>query len=530
VARSGLLHQSQHDFSAGAYPQLDTVPANGLEDIVNGILEDDGSISRRGGGSYLGSLSTSSGQSFRNLWTGYLGVVGQVAVASILKPSVPTHDFYVRGVAQSDFVLGWGDSLLMQTQRPIASNGMVLFTYGSGTGAFVTAWGGSMAPSLTSQSLTLTPDSKTVTGTGTNFTASAPGALIQRPVGGPAVAVVESIQSDTSLTLFEPWGGPLVTSLLPLSQFISYRIARNSLPDVPSPVYLAPMFDRVLIGRGSRIAFTQPGFPFFVADTDYHQLPEGAVVLGMEPLRDQLLVFTTDGVYVISGLAFDLTDALGNVQQRVEQVAPDLVLWDNLGIAGWRGTVVAPCVDDVYLVDSVASMRPITGGMRSLYRSYVKAGYQLGQAAVYQSHYVLPVVNGDMWVDTLICDLRSGGWVRWDGAAGTLKALAVRLGDSTRQPGLWASSQRGRLMDLTGCFYPDTTNKSDPDGAQHSLRIETRTFTGGDLFKHQWRKARLRVEITGSATPEDSIRASYETGRVGSSSTVLSDPLIREGS
>ena len=36
------------------------------------------------------------------------------------------------------------------------------------------------------------------------------------------------------------------------------------------------------------------------------------------------------------------------LQQIVRQVS-DLILWGDTGIALWAGTIVAPCIDDVYL-------------------------------------------------------------------------------------------------------------------------------------------------------------------------------------
>jgi hypothetical protein len=213
----------------------------------------------------------------------------------------------------------------------------------------------------------------------------------------------------------------------------------------------------------------------------------------------------------------------------LDRVAPDVVLWDNLGVANWRGSVVAPCVDDVYLIDSAASMRPITGGMRALYRSYVRQGFQTGQATVYRGRYILPILNAGAWVDTLVCDLRSGAWTRWADYGGTVRGLAPKIGDSTRQPKLFALGASGvtpRVLDLTGTFEPAAANKNEADGSTHNLRVWTRTYDLGDLVKRQWRRLRARYELSDAASDNPYIEAYSEVDRLTPVSQDLVDDAL----
>src|SRR4051794_36693266 len=48
----GLEWVGQDDFSAGAFPLQERVPRTAVEDAVNCLIEDDGSLLKRGGGAY----------------------------------------------------------------------------------------------------------------------------------------------------------------------------------------------------------------------------------------------------------------------------------------------------------------------------------------------------------------------------------------------------------------------------------------------------------------------------------------------
>src|SRR4051794_40509604 len=85
TATIGLQRQGQVSFASGAFPGLEAIPENGAEDIVNAVIADDGSLFRRGGSTYVGSISATDSRPFYNLWAGFLGSVGKVTLASRLQ-------------------------------------------------------------------------------------------------------------------------------------------------------------------------------------------------------------------------------------------------------------------------------------------------------------------------------------------------------------------------------------------------------------------------------------------------------------
>jgi hypothetical protein len=529
VAREGLASVDQADFSAGAHPGLEVIPSNGAEDIVNGILSDDGSVFGRGGSSYLGTLAASSSRPFRNLWSGYLGAVGAVTVASKSQGTTIVSE----GV--SAILPGATDFAGMFTtdsppQRPVVYQGMLVLVVPAiaGAGVSLNVWGGATGAGATGQGVTFTIFSKTVTGAGTSWLSTVtPGMIMHGGTMNDRVAVVESVQSNTSLTLFSAWQTSLPGATVDITPSHSLTVAEEALPVSSAQVYAAVVADRLVLARGPRVAFTSAIDPFDFQPTDYHELPSGARVVGLEPLRDQLMVFSTDGVYAVSGMGYDLTDAAGNPQQRMEHVAPNLVLWDNRGIAGWRNSIVVPCVDDVYLFDGVAGSRPITGGMRRLYRSYVRRGFQTGQAAAFDSRYLLPIVSGNDWIDTLICDLRTGAWTRWDGIGAASSAFATRPGEDVRQPRLYGLGAQGatrRVHDLSTVLDPEDADVSDADGSQVDLKVTTRTLSvPRSEVAQTWRKFRARLELQGTPT----VTLERSEGKPGGVFVTISNPRVR---
>jgi hypothetical protein len=61
---------AQASFAAGAFPQNEQIPPNGAEDIVDGLIDDDGAITRRGGTAYKTTSNTAN--ELIALWDGFL--------------------------------------------------------------------------------------------------------------------------------------------------------------------------------------------------------------------------------------------------------------------------------------------------------------------------------------------------------------------------------------------------------------------------------------------------------------------------
>jgi hypothetical protein len=318
----------QRDWSAGMFRGVreDLIPANGAYDITNGLLDNTGSVYRRGGTSYITDERFSTATWLPMIWDGYLAAGQRTVIAS-------TAQF---GIVSGSTTTVLGASGLPSPGRPAAFMGTLYF-----------------------------PGGQTYNGT-----------------------------------------------------------ALGTSPKVGS--YYAVAGNRLFVAEGDTISFSDIGTggvgTTTFAATDYHQVPEGVRVIGLEGLRNALVAFTTGGVWVYSNIGVDLTDAAGNVQHRVDRYSRDLILWGDAGIAGWEGGLVVPALDDVWLMAlGVASEAPspfvrISEPITALYRSYVNAGYRPGQACVYRGHYFLPILNGETVVDMLVCRIdrqgTSPGWAR----------------------------------------------------------------------------------------------------------------------
>lgn len=273
---------------------------------------------------------------------------------------------------------------------------------------------------------------------------------------------------------------------------------------------------RLLAGEGSRISFSQvptkENEALTWAETDYHQLPGGVQITGMEGFRTSCAVFTTEGIWIIGGLNRELTDAEGNIQQTLDRYSADAVLWGNNGIAGWSAGLVVPCKDNIWFMElgvsseKAAPFIHIADPIQTTYREYVAAGYKPGVAAVHRGHYFLPILNGSSVVDLFVCRLdatngkgRTFPWTHLSGSGALLPALAVTDEDSSL---LGATAGLGRLLSLN-YFEPSTVNGNDADGTTHQLSVTYRDILTGNLVPNLVAKLRLSYRMV--ATPEAAI-------------------------
>lgn len=301
------------------------------------------------------------------------------------------------------------------------------------------------------------------------------------------------------------WFVPFGTSAGTYDKLLLYNagVGTMTAPTGPATIdYLAVVGSpaRIIITSGNRAYFTDRG-----ADTTtmtastYHELPQNAPIIGADAISDTLVLFTTSGVWTVANMALDPVDDFGNLQNTVSQVNKDVILWGDPGISGWAGALVVPAVDDVYLFTLDGQARPISENIRPLYRSYVKAGYTPGTAAVHRGHYFLPIVNSASsyaLVDMLVCRLDRGfAWTRWSGHAASV-AYAQRVGSSTRSPKLFGLSA-AKVTDLTGCFDPTTANAAEADGTVHDFTLTTRDYPTGQQPGFVQR-VRARYELTNN--------------------------------
>jgi hypothetical protein len=507
----------QLDFSLGAFQSgaLEREPEGAAEQIV-GLLGADGLPYRRGGSTYRSNAA--------------LGAAGLLWVASMVLPAgertlfasaaavdvLAADDATPAAVPASPGGSPYTITAPSAPFRPVVVNGWVLL-WGAGANS-IHWWAGSRRATGTGYStgsVTVTHGSKTVAGAGTSWLANLQsGDTFSAGGGTGAQSVVASVESNTSLTLVEPWLGATVAGTA-----YSAAGALVSIPTLLPAVYgsriQASVANRWVVASGNTVYFTPVSEPpLYVVefqDDDFHTFPGS--VRGLGVLRDALLVFATTGVYAVSGMAYPLVDpGSGDPLQRKELVNADVIAWGHEGIAPWANALVVPALDGVYLMDAVGAPQRISDRIEDLYLSYVRAGYVPGVAEVYNGHYLLPVLNGATWIDTLVCRLQpahSGNNFAWTQLAGSGAEVAAFAERQTVPPLLLAASRKttSRVLDNSAFFKPAAAVKNDADGTAPSFQLTTIDYPTGNMVSNFVHHVRVMYELVDAASDNPTMAA-----------------------
>jgi hypothetical protein len=493
AVRQGLAKTGQLDFSAGMFRGVarHLIPDTGFYEGQNVLLDDDGSAYERGGSEYLSTAAF--GSSLRFLWEGVLAAGRRTVLAT---PS----EFGV--LAADGTVVSLGGAGLAAPLRGTVVGGVLFIDDG-------TMYAGSrMTADYSTGTVAVTQGSTTVVGTGTAWGASVDAGMLLR-LGSNRYYAVKSVTDDTHLEIGDAYEGATASG----QAYTLTRLGIASAPYVAGQGYAA-IFNRLLVFDGSELRFSagrdETGLiRTHVFNADDRHTFDGVDIIGADALRDIALVFTTGGVFAITGMAYDLLDPSGvNFQQQVELVNRDLILWGKEGIATYQNQLVVPCVDGVWTISPAATPQLLTRSIFAMYRDYVRQGYRPGLAAVHRSHYLLPIIDAtNTVVDTLVCRLdrptdtrlgRTYPWTHWTGHAGSCPALVSRVGDSTdvaRQPDLVAAGPGGRVVRLSGCWEPAGWRKHDADGTDFTFVLVTRDMPTGDGNLNHVRRLRVRYEL-----------------------------------
>jgi hypothetical protein len=470
----------QENYGAGIYRGR-SAPADSVFDAVNALVNDEGLLFRRGGSTYYSASDAGS----------TLTRLDALYYQGINAPRVTMHggtSFYAMN-GTTPVVIG----TITQPGRPASLGGMAVFPIAAG-GRLVYYAGSLKTATYQAGTISTTADSAVVTGAGTAFLANVDAGMMMRHSGDRLMIPVKSVDSDTQLTLVSPWPSTQSTAI-----FLSF----SGLP-------------RLLVALGNRIYESKPGDAFTIDAFDmhaYHELPSNAEITGIEGVGDQALVFTTAGVWRLNNLSLDIVDDYGNVSQQVELVSGDIVLWGDLGVASWAGNVVAPALDDIYLIGPDGGLQTLTDAIRPLYRSYVAAGYSPGRATVRRGHLFLPVLNGTTVVDELVCRLDrpfqtpSGRvfrpWTRWAGhGAAVGRATMAASGSAPKLLGIKGQ----RVLDMTTSLNA-TGSTQDADATTPVFTVDTVDFdTGPGIRPNTTEKVRAVYETTGG-TPTITVKS-----------------------
>jgi hypothetical protein len=500
VALSSIL---QDDFSTGIWRGR-RAPGDTAYDLVNLLINDESQPFRRGGSAYV--TTSDAGGALFSLKASYYPVPSAQRTIAFSA----TNHYAVNGTSFATLGHDGGGPYPPPVPSRIAAAGrfttwpLVL----AGPQILGTAYGGSLkSSSYTAGTVAVTNGSTSVTGTGTSWSANVDAGMIMViSGGGNDYYLVKNVASNTSLTLDQPWQGSTGSGLTYSAYVITFI---NDYTDVFQPVlstnarpYAAYVGSRLLFAYGTRVAFSSRDDQVLQGASDYHELPGDAFIVGLDGIGDTAYVFTTAGVWSIQNLLLDAVDGFGNVQHTLGPLNKNVICWGDAGIAAWDAGLIVPAVDDVHVLAPDGSSRAISEAIRPLYRSYVKAGYQPGLAAVHRGHYFLPVLNGTTWVDTLVCRLDRGlAWTRWSGHAASV-GFASQVGASSRSPKLYAVAGQ-RVVDLTSTFDPDASNATDADGTTPTVTIITRDYPTGANQPGFAQKLRARYELTDDGNNDD---------------------------
>lgn len=441
-----LADLEQTDWAAGAFQGVarHLIPANGLFALRNGLYDDDGLIYGRGGTVNLSNRSLNR-KAGRFLWAGHLDPGERIVFADAI-------DF---GVLDSDGhtplnLLGAG---MPEAKRAVEIGGILFI------GGGILYAGSRKSADYSVGTVSTVNGSKTVTGSGTLWSANVDAGMLLRVGGAGRYYVVASVDSNTQITLRDTYQGATAGA----QAYALTRLGSTATAPYRTSDFYVAVANRLLSLEGARVYISDYSIPdpadaasgqgahkwldSFSAP-EYHELPEGVRITGGWDIGAIAFIFTTRGTFALQGLDMDLTDTQGNVQQRLEHAYPDLVLWSNAGIATYQQALVVPATDTVWLVDGVHDPVPIADSISDLYRPYVEAGYKTGLGAVYRGHYLLPVLTAaNEWIDTLVCRLDRPirarrqavrAWSELIGSGAQAIAYAVRVGSPVPDPQLLA--------------------------------------------------------------------------------------------
>lgn len=318
--------------------------------------------------------------------------------------------FFPSGYYYLDYPTSWTvlDSMLFignQAASPATSfdadrQGMV---YGGSRKAAAYSPGGTVA---------VTNGSKIVTRAAGGFTANVDVGMVM--ISGAVLPkryyVVASVDTDTQVTLLQPWEGATNAALSTPSFDVIGQIGAGSLAKgYRASALYGSVAGRLLSLEGNKLYASDGPDPTTGASRAHSfptkniiEFPLDAQGVAIQTIRNQVFVFTTQGLYRVTGLEYEIVDPDGNPQWTIELLSRELVALSNASIVVWHQALVVPCVDGIYIVDGVNPPQLISAGVD--WSKVVNAGRNLGQAAVYQGFYLLPVeTSAGSFVYTTYC-------------------------------------------------------------------------------------------------------------------------------
>lgn len=491
---------------------------DGAYDALNFLIDDNNYLFKRGGSAYHSDAALAP---LLGLFDGYLAA-GPRTLAWETTPGAFTLNDDDATFAS---VLNIGEPIDPFARGAVVEGMLWLPRSQAGVGCSPFGWGGSriVNQNVTTPTITTTNGSAVITASGTSWSSVyEPGSLVVVTGGSRTFGfTAKSVDSNTQITLSSPWTDPGGSYATIMSNFAGGAGSAFEMPYVTSSGSPARLWT---VSTENRVYYSPRGDAFTTSLNDYIDLPLASRIIGADSFRDTVIFFTTRGVWTVTNTELDPVDDYGNVQWQQQLVNGDLILWGDSGIAGWQQQLVVPALDDIYTLSPTGAVDSITQWtIRTLYRSYVAAGYRPGHATVSRGHYFLPIVNGTTLVDVLVARLDRPHlmssrpriwifpWTRWAGHAASTAYVAR---STTSGAPVLLAIQGERIIDVTATFDPSAANASDADGTTPACMVETNDFpTGGGLQPATVDRVRVVYElVAGGVTGDNFDRVDGDIG------------------
>jgi hypothetical protein len=451
------------------------ISSAGAFDLVNVLLDEDGTLYERGGSVYLTEKGLgSTGQTW--LWDGYLQPGRRTVCANAA-------DFGVLSSDDKEILNLGGAGLSEPKQASVLSD--LLFIGGAAI------YGGSRKTAVYSTgTVKVVTGSKIVKGSGTTWSTLVDAGMLFHLSG--RVYVVEAINSTTELTLRDPYEG---ASEEGKTYTLNPVWTIGSQDPYEAWDFNCVCANRLVVASGNVLKCTEVNNPHTFTNslgtTNEHTVSDGVQTVALATVGQTVLWLTTGGIWTVEGLALDIVDAAGNPQHRISQLSHDVIAVGAAGIASSEQRLVIPAADGIYLMDGISQPQRISRGIERLYRNRIAQKRKLGGAKVYRNHYFLPIISaGGIVTDCYVCRLdaptrfrgqRNFPWARLSGDAGETSAFAVRSSTGAREPRLLGAQTRepSRVVDCSGFFEPTASNATDADGSSKGLELITRDIPTG---------------------------------------------------
>lgn len=275
--------------------------------------------------------------------------------------------------------------------------------------------------------------------------------------------------------------------------------------------FLAVVANRIIKASDNKVFFSDINTDTFDESTNFHQIPDGAKITGVAAIRDACVVFTDRGTWVISNMAYNLTDTDGNVQHRLDLYARDLILWGpgTASVVGYGGGLIVPARDGVWLMrlgvtsEVAAPLQLLSRSISPFLKGLIRGGFVPLQAAVFQGHYLLPVVfpNGTA-IQILCCKLqepdRNGNvpWTVLENNVGPAYALAATQDGRSLFGATVVTLTATDSKLATMKFFDQGVSTKDADGSTAPFVVTLRAAATGRLNQNTVVKIRVDYALS----------------------------------